>query len=124
MPHGKGICKCHSNLEGRVIEAKHGPGICKCPTHNMDRRSMYRKDFHTLNGDGPFICGEKKAGCKEPVMFIECIVDHVDGNWLNNDPDNWQAMHKLCHDRKSALFDRNTIVAGNLPLPSAARVSQ
>lgn len=82
----------------------HGPGVCKCPYHQT-RITKYREDFYEMFGDGPFSCGEKKMGCGEPVMFWECIVDHVDENKLNNDPSNWQAMHKRCHDRKSSLID-------------------
>jgi len=129
MPHGKGVCECHSYLEGRTINAKHGKGICKCPNHNMDERTITRKKFHKMFGDGPFVCGEKLGGCGQSVMFAECCVDHVDGNWLNNDPNNWQAMHKPCHDRKGAIYDRrDTITVKGLSSqmldPSAARVSQ
>jgi hypothetical protein len=102
MPHGKGICKCHSNLEGRKIQAKHGPGICKCEKHQT-RNSLYRQDFREIYGDGPYICGERKMGCGELVSFGEAVIDHVDEDRKNNDPSNWQAMHKLCHDRKSGL---------------------
>jgi len=42
-------------------------------------------------------------GCGDTVMFVDCVVDHVDEDHGNNDPDNWQAMHKICHDRKSAI---------------------
>ncbi|QFG12406.1 HNH endonuclease [Gordonia phage Ranch] len=118
MPHGKGLCKCHSNLKGRTIKAKHGPGICKCPKHQT-RETLYRVDFQEMFGDGPFPCGEKKLGCGEPVMFNECIIDHVDGNHKNNDPDNWQPMHKRCHDRKSAIEDgRGSRVIGMNAHPS------
>jgi hypothetical protein len=105
MPHGKGICKCHSNLKGRVINSKHGPGICSCPNHqDPSKSSQTRKNFRELFGDGPFKCGEKKMGCGESVMFWECVVDHVDENRFNNDPSNWQAMHVKCHNIKSGLM--------------------
>lgn len=80
----------------------HGSGICKCPKHQT-RINLYREDFLALNGPGPYPCGTKLHGCGEPVLFTECIVDHVDENRLNNDPGNWQPMHKKCHDRKSRL---------------------
>ena len=80
----------------------HGPGLCECVKHQT-RNTLYRDDFRTLHGDGPYPCGTKKMGCGLPVTFAEAIIDHVDEDHWNNDPDNWQPMHKRCHDRKSAL---------------------
>lgn len=58
-----------------------------------------------MHGDGPFLCGAKLEGCGKEVMFADCVIDHVDEDHRNNDPENWQPMHPPCHARKSALAD-------------------
>lgn len=101
----------------------------RCPKHEHAERCEYdrRRGSSTERGYGyrwqkaskAFLrlhplcqCEDCREGLKRvmPSQVVDHIVPHRGDQTLFWDQDNWQAMSKPCHDRKTARIDRKVIV--------------
>ena len=65
--------------------------------------SKVRKQFLL---DNPLCCRCLELGCIETATVVDHIIPHRGDTSLFWDNDNWQALCKRCHDKKTASEDR------------------
>lgn len=79
-----------------------------CPTHKAQQPERKRPDgsqayYNSVHWQKTRrVIRARDPICKGCKRKPSQTVDHIDGNWRNNDPNNLQGLCKTCHDTKSA----------------------
>ena len=72
---------------------------------NWYNSARYRESRLKFLFDNPFCSECEKAGKFTPSLILDHIIPHKGDYNLFWNPNNWGALCKICHDRKTCLFD-------------------
>lgn len=98
VPYGVRFCDIHKQLEIELAVKEFKPKRI-----DEKQKRFYNSSFWKRTREFALA---REALCRSCGKNIATDVDHIDGNYLNNKPENLQSLCHSCHSKKTNKHDR------------------